>query len=99
MEAVLLGLGAALGYGLSDFVAGVVSRRVHFAIVTVIATAAAAGISVVALVLSSAAPAPSQALIWGAISGLGGAFGALMLYRGLGRGRMGVVAPLSALGA
>ena len=99
MEAVLLGLGAALGYGLSDFVAGVISRRVHFAIVTVIASTAAGVVSVVALLFSAAAPPPAQALFWGAISGLGGVFGALMLYRGLSRGRMGVVAPLSALGA
>jgi len=99
MEAVLLGLGAALGYGLSDFVAGVISRRVHFAMVTLTASTAAGVVSVVALLLSAAAPPPSLALIWGAISGLGGVFGALMLYRGLGRGRMGVVAPLSALGA
>ena len=29
--AVLLGLGAALCYGLSDFLGGLVSRRVHYA--------------------------------------------------------------------
>jgi uncharacterized membrane protein len=98
MEAVLLGLAAALGYGTSDFVAGLLSRRVHYALVAVIATAAAGVVTVVALLLSSPAPPTSQALFWGAASGIGGGFGGLMLYRGLGRGRMGVVAPLSALG-
>jgi drug/metabolite transporter (DMT)-like permease len=98
MEAVLLGLGAALGYGTSDFIAGLLSRRVHYALVAVIATAAAAVVTVVALWLSHSNGPDSQAIFWGAASGIGGGFGGLMLYRGLGRGRMGVVAPLSALG-
>jgi drug/metabolite transporter (DMT)-like permease len=98
MEAVLLGLGAALGFGTSDFLAGLLSRRVHYALVAVIGGAAAASLTIVSLLFSDPSTPTTQALVWGVISGIGGGFGVLILYRGLGRGRMGVVAPLSALG-
>ncbi len=96
--AVLLGLAAALGYGLSDFVAGVLSRRVHYALVAVIATSAATVVTIVALVATSPPNPTADAVLWGAASGVGGSLGGLALYRGLSLGRMGVVAPLSALG-
>jgi drug/metabolite transporter (DMT)-like permease len=99
MIAVVLGLGAALAYGLSDFIAGRLSRRMHYALVALVGNVVAFGSTILALVLSTPAVPTSDALLWGAASGLGGGFGTLMLYRGLGRGRMGVVAPLSALGA
>ncbi len=97
MLTVLLGLAAGLGYGLADFVGGLASRRVHYAVVSVIGTATAVVITFAALLALPGTPT-AQALTWGTIAGLGGGFGGLMLYRGLGIGRMGVVAPLSALG-
>ncbi len=36
---------------------------------------------------------------WGLAAGLGGGFGAMLLFRGLGRGSMAVVAPVTAAGA
>ena len=97
MLTVLLGLAAGLGYGLADFVGGLASRRVHYSVVSVVGTATAVVITFAALLVLPGTPT-AQALTWGTIAGLGGGFGGLMLYRGLGRGRMGVVAPLSALG-
>lgn len=38
-------------------------------------------------------------LAWGVAAGLGGGFGAMLLFRGLGRGSMAVVAPITAAGA
>ena len=38
-------------------------------------------------------------LKWGAVAGIGTGAGTAFLYRGLASGRMGVVAPLSAVGA
>ena len=97
--ASVLGLLAAIGYGLGDFVGGLASRRIHFAVVSVIAgTSSLVVMGVVVLLVVPANPAP-QALAWGAISGVGTALGTLALFRGLGRGRMGVVAPISALTA
>ncbi len=99
MFAVVLGLGAALAFGVSDFVAGRLSRRLHYALVALVGNFVALGVTALALVGSPYAGPQPEALLWGAASGVGGGFGTLMLYRGLGRGRMGVVAPLSALGA
>lgn len=41
----------------------------------------------------------STDLAWGVAAGLGGGFGAMLLFRGLGRGSMAVVAPITAAGA
>ena len=96
--AIILGLIAALAYGLSDFVAGLLSRRVHYALVALAANFAATALSVAALLITAPAAPGVQALAWGAASGIGSGFGTLMLFRGLALGRMGVVAPLSAVG-
>ena len=96
--AIVLGLGSALAYGLSDFVGGFASRRAHYAIVALLSYIAGA-LTIVGVMALTGAPGPSpQALAWGAVSGLGASLGTLALYRGMARGRMGVVAPLSGLG-
>lgn len=97
--AAALGLAAALAYGLSDFIAGLASRRASFVLVAVIGNAMACVVTLAVLVPTASAAPAAQAALWGAASGVGSALGTLALYRGLGRGRMGVVAPLSALGA
>ncbi len=96
---ILLGLAAALLYGGSDFGGGLLSRRFGFVQVAVIGSAAAAALAWVALVVSGG-PEPSvRAVAWGLVSGLGGGVGTLVLYRGLARGQMSVVGPVSAVGA
>ena len=97
--AILLGLTAALGYGAGDFLAGLLSRRIHHVLVALIGDVVALGLTAAALGLTANAGPSSTALFWGAASGVGGGIGTVVLYRGLGRGRMGIVAPLSALGA
>jgi drug/metabolite transporter (DMT)-like permease len=96
--AVLLSLAAALAYGLSDFVGGLASRRTSaWPVAFVGAVAAFAGAVVLALVTDGS---PSSAdLWWGALAGIGSGAGGAFLYRGLAAGRMGVVAPISAVGA
>ena len=96
--ASVLGLLAALGYGLGDFVAGMLSRRVHFAVVAVLASLASLAVMTPVVVIAGSPPT-ALGLAWGALSGVGTAVGSLALFRGLARGRMGVVAPLSALTA
>lgn len=97
--ASILGLAAALGYGLGDFVGGMLARRIHFAIVSF--TSGVAALLVTGSILLVAAPATPEpaALSWGAVAGIGMGLGSLALFRGLGRGRMGVVAPVSAVTA
>lgn len=96
---VALAVASALGYGMSDFVAGMLSRRA-----AAIAVAAFAQLFATLAVVAVAPFFPVQggsfaALGWGAISGIGSGLGTAFLYRGLGAGRMSVVAPVSAVGA
>jgi len=95
---VLLALAAAIAYGLSDFIGGLASRRTS---PWPVALLAGVGGLLGALVLAVSVPGdPSSAdLTWGALAGLGSGAGGAFLYRGLAAGRMGVVAPVSAVGA
>jgi uncharacterized membrane protein len=95
--AVMFGLAAAVAYGASDFVAGLMSRRINFMLVALIATTAAVTVVSIALAATTRVAPSAGALLWGAVSGVGSALGTLALYRGLGRGQMGVVAPVSAV--
>lgn len=95
---VVLALASALSYGLSDFVGGLVSRRTSPWAVAVLGQAASAVcVLVLALVLGGDPVAADWA--WAALAGVGSGVGAGFLYRGLASGRMGVVAPVSAVGA
>lgn len=96
--AIVLALISATAWGVSDFYGGVFSKR-HGAWVTSIAVqlGALAGTVVAVLVLGGS---PTRAdWVWGAAAGVGVGAGTAFLYRGLSTGRMGVVAPLSAVGA
>jgi len=95
---VLLALAAAFAYGLSDFIGGVASRRTS---PWPVAFLAAAGALLGAVALGLGFPGePTQGdLLWGALAGVGGGAGGAFLYRGLAAGRMGVVAPISGVGA
>ncbi len=98
MLTVLLALGSALMYGLSDFLGGYLSRRTSVWAVAIVTQGAA----VIAIGLTTALVGgdPTNAdWTWGAVAGVGAGIGTAFLYRGLAGGRMGVVAPLSAVGS
>jgi drug/metabolite transporter (DMT)-like permease len=96
---ILLALAAALLYGSSDFGGGLASRRLGSLRVAVVGSAAATVLTWATLILVGG-PGPSlRAVAWGLASGLAGGAGTLVLYRGLARGQMSVVGPLSAVGA
>jgi drug/metabolite transporter (DMT)-like permease len=95
---VVLALAAALAYGFGDFIGGIVSRRVSpWTVATVATGVAGVGVAIVAVPVGGSPTAGH--LAWGLVAGVGNAVGTAMLYRGLGAGRMSVVAPLSAVGA
>ncbi len=98
MIAVLLALSGAVSYGVSDFIGGLVSRRTA---VWPVAVLSCCGSLIGAFVLALLDPgAPTAAdLAWGAVGGIGAGAGTAFLYRGLAGGRMGVVAPVSGVGA
>ena len=95
---VVLSLVAAIAYGLSDFIGGLASRRTS---AWPVAFLASVGALLGCLVLAVVVPGdPTRGdLAWGAVAGLGSGAGGAFLYRGLAGGRMGVVAPISAVGA
>ncbi|MBA3419139.1 MAG: EamA family transporter [Geodermatophilaceae bacterium] len=95
---ITLALAAALAYGLSDFLGGLLSRRISPWTVALLAQfVGAATVSVAATTVPANLSTPD--VVWGAASGIGSGMGTVFLYRGLGGGQMNVVAPLSALGA
>ncbi|SNR41241.1 EamA-like transporter family protein [Haloechinothrix alba] len=94
---LLLGLGAALGYGAGDFLVGLAGRR--GGVWPVLAGTQVIGLLAVLVVLPfapGASPDPAD-LAWGLAAGLGKGAGALFLLRGMLIGRMNVVAPVSSL--
>ena len=95
--AILFALASAIVFGVSDFAAGLASRRLSSGPVTAVVqffglVAAATGV-----LLFPGSGATAHALMWGALSGTGSALGTLTLYRGLAVGRMSVVAAVSAV--
>jgi drug/metabolite transporter (DMT)-like permease len=96
---IALALAAAVLYGSSDFAGGLAARCLGPARVSVIGSAVACVLAW-AVLLRSGGPGPTfRAVGWGLGSGLAGGTGTLVLYRGLARGQMSVVGPVSAVGA
>jgi drug/metabolite transporter (DMT)-like permease len=95
--AILLGLLAGMTYGTADFLGGLGSRRNPTVRVVAVSQAVGLSLYLVALPLLPEGRFTAEAWLWGALSGLAGAVGIGFLYRGLARGRMSVVAPITAV--
>jgi drug/metabolite transporter (DMT)-like permease len=95
---ILLALSAALAYGAADFIGGVGSRRYSSWQVVLIGQAAGALVMLGAGLMVPGNPAALD-FAWALLAGVGSAAGSIFLFRGLARGRMGLVAPISAVGA
>jgi drug/metabolite transporter (DMT)-like permease len=95
---VLLSLLAALSYGLADFCGGLASKRASAWSVALFASVTGA-VLVLATSLFLGGDPTAADLWWGVAAGVGNGFGTAFLYRGLSSGRMGVVAPVSGVGA
>ena len=98
MLVVVFSLFAAVSYGLADFVGGAASKRTSpWAVALVAQVAGAAALLLLSLVVGGS---PTRGdLAWGTAAGLFNGVGTAFLYRGLSGGRMGVVAPVSGVGA
>lgn len=95
--ALLSGLAAAFSWGAGDFAGGLASRRAA-AVRVVVASQAIGLAALLALAPALRQPAPQTSdLLWGALAGLAGGIGLLLLYMSLARGKMGVAAPLTAV--
>jgi drug/metabolite transporter (DMT)-like permease len=95
--ATIYGLSSAFGWGAGDFCGGLASQRSSVSVVLFVSQAVGGLLLVVvALLLGLDLPVPRELLL-GAGAGLFGLFGLICLYTGLSMGRMGIVAPLTAL--
>lgn len=99
MLSVVLAAFSALIWGAGDFCGGKATQRARALPVTVVAQLAGLPVVVLGLVLISAtSPRPSD-LGWGALAGVAGFAGLVLLYRGLAAGAMAIFAPVTAVTA
>lgn len=96
MTAILWSLLGAVTYGISDFIGAIATKKSSAWPVAVITSLAAAVASSLLALAASGHPTGSH-FAWAALAGVGGGIGIAFLYRGLAAGRMGVVAPTSAV--
>lgn len=95
--AITYGLSSAISWGAGDFSAGFASRK--SGVVSVVLFSQLIGavfLFLLAMVFSESLP-PLRDMVLGGLAGIFGVLGLLALYEGLSRGRMGIVAPMSAI--
>jgi drug/metabolite transporter (DMT)-like permease len=93
----VFGLVAAASWGTGDFSGGLAARRSHaYLVVIVSGTVGLLLLIGLALLLAEPLPSPTD-LAWGGAAGIAGAIGLVSMYHGLAVGRMGVVAPVTAV--
>jgi len=94
---IICGLGCALTWGAGDFSGGLATRRVSVFPVTLISQLfGITALAAIVILMGKPVPSPNE-LAFGAAAGIAGMFGILALYSGLAKGRMGIVAPISAM--
>ena len=97
--AIVLSLLAALTYGAADFVGGFVSKRNEVLRVVLLSQIFGTVPLLLIFPLVNDGVYSSSVLTWGSLAGLAGGTGVALLYRGLARGRMSVVAPITSVEA
>ncbi|WP_094295586.1 EamA family transporter [Mycobacterium neumannii] len=96
MIGVALALASALGYGISDFVGGLASRRVA-ALRVVLVSYPIALVVLAVLAVPIGGDVSQGAVVWGVLCGVAQAFGVWWFYAALGSGPISVVSPLTAI--
>jgi drug/metabolite transporter (DMT)-like permease len=99
VAAIVLALGSAICFGVSDFAAGLQARRIPLLGLMILSQSLALVI-LVAMLAISGAPAPDLVkLLPAAAAGVCGMIALAAFFRGLAIGAMSVVAPISSTGA
>jgi drug/metabolite transporter (DMT)-like permease len=96
--AVILALASAIGYGSSDFAAGLASRTASVIRVTLLASLMATAVTLAVLPFAAAERPSGASLAWGAVAGASGTVGGIALYLGFRYAAFSVAGPLSAVG-
>lgn len=92
----LLAIAAACTFGVADFLGGLATRRAAVIAVTLITNLAGAAVAVVLVIVIDGAWT-ARAVVWGAVAGIAGLVGLVLLYQGLAEGPNRLVSPLSAV--
>lgn len=92
-----LALASAVCYGIVDFGGGLLSRRIHFVVVTFLGQAGGLLLALTAALLVPAETVRPADVLWGTLPSAGSAMAMHFLNRGLSRGAMSVVIPVSAV--
>ncbi len=97
LSTVGFALAASLSWGAGDFSGGVATRRAK--VLSVVVAAHAIGlVLLIVLALSWSEALPTMLdVVWGSVAGLVGAVGLVSFYQALAVGRMGIVAPITAM--
>ena len=90
-----LAIAAALFYGFADFAGGIATRRLPVWKVMAWAQLLGLGLLAVGLVVVPATEVTGRDLFFGAVGGLFGLIGLVILYLALAQGTMAIVAPIS----
>jgi drug/metabolite transporter (DMT)-like permease len=99
MVALGLALGASIAWGGSDFLAGLVARRLPVLTLLVLSQGAGLVLLLAVLALAGQPAPPAEAVLIAAGAGLSEMIGFAAFYRSLAIGPMSVVAPLTSLAA
>lgn len=94
----MLALASAAAYGFADFAGGVLSRRANFAAIALLGQVSGFVLTLIAAPMVPTTAVTPTDVAWGALSGVGTGLGMMFLYKGLSRGSMSVVVPVSAVG-
>jgi drug/metabolite transporter (DMT)-like permease len=98
MTAILLALASSVGYGVSDFLASRVAKRVAPVLLVLYSQVLQSVVLLVAVVVFRQ-PYNAAALGWGTAAGVIGAAGLIAYYQALATGQTAILAPLAASGA
>src|SRR5215213_6747498 len=98
MTAILLALGSSVGYGVSDFLASRVTKRVA-PVLLVLYSQTLQGVVLLVVVLAVSQPFSGAGLAWGTAAGAVGAAGLVAYYQALAVGQTAIIAPLASSGA
>jgi drug/metabolite transporter (DMT)-like permease len=96
MLSVVLALGASVGYGMTDFLAGLAARKIPVPLLG--STTQPIGLLLLLVLLPfSGGTLSTQAVVWGALSGIAGVAAYATLFSALAIGPMSVASPVSAV--
>ncbi|MCG8685026.1 MAG: DMT family transporter [Desulfobacterales bacterium] len=94
---ITFGLGSAVAWGAGDFTGGLASRKGNLlGVIFVSQFLGGLLLALLGIIFAESVP-PVSYLLYGGLAGIFGNIGLIALYKGLAQGRMGIVAPLSAV--